>query len=118
MESKEKKLETIISINIVGILLFFLVKKKYFLDISLIVTIICLLSPAILNLVHKAWSTFFSFLGVVNSKILLSVVFFIFLTPIAFVRRIFSKRKTTSQLKDNFITRQHQYTPEDLKKMG
>ena len=56
-------------------------------------------------------------LGWVNSRILLSIIYFVFLMPLAWVSRLFTKDPLT--LKKNtratlFVTRDHLYTGKDL----
>jgi hypothetical protein len=55
-------------------------------------------------------------LGNINGKILLSIVFFIFLTPIAFISKLFNKdglqlKKTN---KSYYQDRNHQYSAKDF----
>lgn len=65
------------------------------------------------------WLKFAEIVGGVNSKILLSIVFFIFLVPISFVFRLFNKdilhlKKTNSKADSNYITRNHKFVKKDL----
>jgi len=56
-------------------------------------------------------------LGWINSRILLSVIYFLFLLPIAWVSRFFTKDPLRLRRKDTpsvFLTRDHLYKKEDL----
>jgi predicted PurR-regulated permease PerM len=117
MNRKEKELETLLSINIVLILLFFFFAKKYLLLADLVVIVSCLLWPLLLKSIHKVWSAFFSFIGRISSTILLFLVFFLFLTPIALLKKIFTK-KPSSDTENNYVKRDHIFTPENLSRMG
>jgi hypothetical protein len=91
---------------------------KYFYFLALIVGILSLISPVIGDSIIWGWEKFSHALGWFNSKVLLSIVFFLFLTPIAFLYRIFRK-KDTLMLKrppDNsaFVERNHTFTSRDL----
>ena len=54
-------------------------------------------------------------IGTLITYILLTVVFYIFLTPIAFLSRLFTKRKAKSN-HSNFVERNHTYVKGDMKK--
>ena len=63
------------------------------------------------------WLKFASVLGVINGKILLSIVFFFFLTPIAFLNKLFSKNMLQLKKEDRnsvFVERNITYKKEDL----
>lgn len=48
-----------------------------------------LLMPQVLAPVHKLWMKFSLVLGAVNSKILLFIIFYLILTPMGFVAKLF-----------------------------
>jgi hypothetical protein len=68
-------------------------------------------------MVTEGWIRLAEGLGWVSSKVILSVVFFCILLPIAMIRRLF-KGDTLHLKKENlktlFETRDHKYVPEDL----
>lgn len=92
-------------------------KTVWFLYISLGVGILSLMSSKIGDFILKIWFKIALALGFVNTRIILGLVFFVFLTPFALLQRVFS-RKNYLNLKDTedtvFHTRNHKYTPEDL----
>ncbi|MEM6684703.1 MAG: hypothetical protein AAF617_02815 [Bacteroidota bacterium] len=63
------------------------------------------------------WEKFALALGWINTRIILSIVFFIFLTPFGILSRLFSKNSSL-QLKNNskstFVERNHTYSKKDL----
>lgn len=78
-----------------------------------------LISPAFAKLAANAWMTFGKGLGWINSRIILSVVYILVLTPVAFLYRIFSGDKM--QLKKTegasyFKDRSKSYEPSDFEK--
>src|ERR1041384_6821717 len=93
MSPKTNKSETLVVINLVAILLFFLLEEKLILVVSFVLTLICLPVPAIGELVHKSWTWFFGIVGQVNATILLSVVFIVILVPTALLKKLFSSRR-------------------------
>ncbi|QHI35244.1 hypothetical protein IMCC3317_05900 [Kordia antarctica] len=72
--------------------------------------------PPLERLIVWIWGKIALVLGWINTKIILSLVFFIFLTPFALLSRIFSKNAL--QLKQEsdttFVERNHTYTKKDL----
>ena len=73
--------------------------------------------PAAARGIEWAWFKLALALGYVNSRILLSIIYFVFLLPIAWVSRLFTRdplalrnRKTSSL----FFDRNHLYTRKDL----
>ena len=51
--------------------------------------VITLLAPAILRPLHSPWMKFAEVLGVINTKLLLALFFFVGLTPIGALMRVF-----------------------------
>jgi hypothetical protein len=63
------------------------------------------------------WLKLAHVLGWINSKILLSLIFFLFLLPIALLSRLFTKdplKLKGGEIKSMFTDRNHLYTKEDL----
>lgn len=63
------------------------------------------------------WEKFALALGWINTRIILSLVFFIFLTPFAVLSRLFSKNsslKLKNKEDTTFVERNHTYTKKDL----
>ncbi|MEZ5008381.1 MAG: hypothetical protein R2753_09570 [Chitinophagales bacterium] len=54
-------------------------------------------------------------IGLLLTFIILGIVFYLLLTPIAFLSKIFSKKKENTTA-SNFQIRDHQYTKKDLEK--
>lgn len=92
----------------------------WLLYVSLAVGACSVFSGAVAKGIEWAWIKLATFLGWVNSKILLSVIYFGFLFPLAWLSRLFTKdplalrRRKTETL---FVTRNHQYTKKDLEKI-
>ncbi|MBX2945172.1 MAG: hypothetical protein KF725_05015 [Cyclobacteriaceae bacterium] len=67
--------------------------------------------------IEWVWLKIAHILGWINSKILLGLIFFIFLLPIAWLSRLFTKdplKLNGRQLKSLYNDRNHLYTKEDL----
>jgi hypothetical protein len=98
------------------LLLYFLFKKAFLLNISLILGLIFLFIPLIGNWIVSLWSKLAEVLGWINSRILLSIVYFIFLVPVSIFFKLFNKnplslKKTPSSL---YTERNYTYTSKDL----
>ncbi len=92
-------------------------KTDYFLYISLGVGVLSLLSSTLEGWVLKVWFKIALVLGFINTRIILGLVFFVFLTPFAWLQKLFV-RKNFLTLKDKentvYHTRNHTYKAEDL----
>jgi hypothetical protein len=60
-----------------------------FVGVGVTVQLLSLFAPAAALRVRAAWMFFAGVLGWINSRILLSAIFFLLLTPVALVRRLF-----------------------------
>ena len=66
------------------------------------------------------WLKFAEVIGTINSRLLLSVIFFVVLFPIAFLYRVskkdfLQKRKLPGSRSSYFHSRNHNYQPDDFK---
>lgn len=121
--NREEKVKTLLVMVVGFLVLYFLFiyiwnkEVKAFLYISLAVGLTSLLSQKLGDLILMGWFKIAQILGWINTRILLSLIFFIFLTPFALLQKLFV-RKNHLSLKDQdntvFITRNHQYKPEDF----
>lgn len=86
-------------------------------SIALGVGAVSIFIPPAARAIEWAWFKIALALGWINSRILLSVIYFVFLMPLAWVSRLFTKdplalkREGRSTL---FVTRDHLYTGKDL----
>ncbi len=80
--------------------------------------LISLLIPRIGDLILMVWEKFGLALGWVNSRIILGIVFFLVLTPLALLKRIGSKDALFLKAPDKttFRERNHCYEAKDLEK--
>jgi ABC-type phosphate transport system permease subunit len=85
--------------------------------VSLGIGLIAIFSKWFTDKLAYVWGKIGHILGLVNGSILLSIIFFVILTPIAFFMKIFAK-KDSLMLKrpDNsaYITRNKWFEPQDL----
>ena len=113
----QDRFKTILVI-VTGLLAIALIFKiNWLIYVSLGIGVASVFVPAAAKAIEWAWLKLALGLGWVNSRILLSLIYFIFLLPLAWVSRLFTKdpltlrKRKTSSL---FVTRNHLYTKKDL----
>lgn len=114
----EDKSKSFLVIVLGLLVLHFIFKSFYFIYAALGIGIISLMIPIIGDYILKVWFKIGEILGFINSRILLGIIFFIFLTPFAWLQKIFSKSSTSIQVNDDsksvYRTREHLYKPQDF----
>jgi hypothetical protein len=95
-----------------GIVVATLLTHKYYLLIAAIFVAGCYPFPALYVPVHRVWTKIADMLGWITSNILLTIIFFLFLTPIALLKKLFSK--DLKQSGTYFSERNKTFGPKDL----
>jgi hypothetical protein len=114
---QQDRYKTILVIVTGLIALALIFKISWLMLVALAIGIVSIFIPAAAKGIEWAWLKLAMGLGWVNSRIILSLVYFIFLLPLAWVSRMFTKdpltlkRRKTASL---FVTRDHLYTKKDL----
>jgi len=118
--TREKELETILTLCVVLVIIFFVTKKQhaYYLTLSVILGLIGMFSKLLTSKISWAWLKLGELMGAVMSKVILSLIFFVFLFPVAMLSRAFSRSKNSLQLQKEessyYFTRNHKYEAKDL----
>lgn len=115
---KQNNAEIILSIVVGFLALYFIFDLEGLLYASGIIGLLGLLSSTFASLLSKVWLKFAEILGRINGSILLTVIFFLVLTPVALLMKIFSSGSALNLKKPSkttFVDRNHQYKAEDLK---
>ncbi|OSZ82455.1 hypothetical protein CAP35_04075 [Chitinophagaceae bacterium IBVUCB1] len=114
MKEAVKIKESLLAIVLVGVLLYFLFRRIEVLYVVFAIGILGLASSGFAGFVHKWFGRLTGIIGHINNTILLSLIYWLVLVPVAF----FMKKKTGVILKkpanSNFIDRQHLFTKNDL----
>jgi hypothetical protein len=111
-----KEDQSLLSIGL-GFTIFWLITKNVY---FLIPTGLAILSYPFLFLkskVHKLWISIGHIIGWVSQRVILFLLFFLFLTPLAFLKKIFgedSLQIKKGNIKSTFIIRNHIYSSGDL----
>ena len=112
--------ETAILIAIVLLYFAWKYQNEEFVLIAIVILILSLIIPILFFPFAKLWFGFAFLLGLVTTKLLLSIIFFLVVIPIGFLRKQLKPdtlylnqfKKDTSSL---MMTRDHKFVPEDLK---
>lgn len=117
-ESDKIKAQLVIVTGLV--VLYFVFKSQYFLIAAAVIGVVSIAIPVAGDLIVKGWYKIAEILGAINGRILLSVVFFVVLFPVAIISRIGKKnplslkRESTNSV---FVERNHKYTGKDLEQV-
>lgn len=93
-------------------------RQDILLHVALGIAVISIISSYLAEKIVWVWDKIALVLGTINSKILLSVIFYAFLTPIALISRIFKKDDLILKKKQNgsyYKERNYTYSGDDLK---
>ena len=89
----------------------------YWQMVAIAVAILALLSKAARNGILWVWEKISLALGWFNGRVLLSFIFLVFLTPLAWIYRVFNKNVLSirkPEISSMWATRDHLYEPKDL----
>ena len=115
--NKIERLKAVLTITAGFLILHLLFKKDIFLYIATGVAVITLVFPLAGKGIVWLWFKIAEILGWINSRILLSVVFFVFLLPISLAYKLFNRNPL--QIKKNakslYNIRDHLFQKEDFK---
>lgn len=114
----DKTYNTILVI-VTGLLVFYLIfENEWFVYSAVSIGVLSLLSAKIAELIVKAWFGIAQVLGYINSRIILSVIFFLILFPLSLLSRLTGKPALQIKRQDGsyFTDRNHLFLKEDFEK--
>lgn len=118
---QKNKHETILVISLGCIVLFFWLHKVALLYIAAIIIFLALISKKALHYIDFVWYKISEVLGYVNSRIILGLLFYVILTPLAWLSKIFQKKSNSfnqsSSSNTAFVNRKYSYEAKDFEKM-
>ncbi len=116
MQAPQDNWKTLLVIVVGLLVLHFLFTVDWLLYAALGVGLAAVLFPALGRLIVRGWMAVGQVLGRINGSILLSLVFFILLFPIAVLYRLFNKDslRLKNEYDSLFTERNHSYQKEDL----
>lgn len=115
--SVRKQYETLIGIAIMLLIIPHLMKgSESTIYVSsgtaIVLILIAFFIPGLRLFLAKVWEQFGLIISKISSTIILSIVYFLLLTPLAFFYRLFRSKSKTSSF---FVEREHRFTAADLK---
>ena len=115
--SREKVYATLVGLCVGLFLIYFLYEINWLLYVIPSLLFLSLVWKWAAEKIAWVWLKFGEGLGWINSRILLSVIFFVVLTPMALIRKLFSKDEMKLKRTDQstFHERNHTFSAKDLK---
>jgi hypothetical protein len=92
MDNRRKSLETILVLVLALLVLYWLKHKPSFLLAAGILGAIGILIPSLAQLIHIGWMKLGEAMGYVTSKIVLTVIFFLFVVPLSYLSRLSGRK--------------------------
>jgi hypothetical protein len=94
-------------------------RQNYFIIAAFFLTLITIIVPIVFYPFAAAWFWLSKILSAVGSRVMLSIVFFIVVTPVGLFRRLLNRdslkiKQFKKSTKSVMIDRSHLYTPEDF----
>jgi len=98
------------------LVLYFIFGGTAWLYAALVIGLVSIFVPFIGDKIVWLWFKLATVLGWINGRILLSIVFFLFLTPLAFLFRLMGNDplKLSKDQESMFLERNHTYEKKDL----
>ena len=118
--TKNQARDTGMALALLACILWLILGEKWLVIAAVIVLIIDMTVPAIFKPFAIVWFGLSVILGAVMSRVILSVVFFVVITPIGLVRRLFGFdslmiRQWNKSYGSAFIDRNYTFTVADIK---
>jgi hypothetical protein len=114
------ELETLGVLSAFFLILNVVTHRQAFVYVALALLLVALFVKPLARMISRAWMKFAEILGTFNSKLILSLAFFLFLTPLALLYRVFNKNPLSlkpDRSDSLYVTRDHVYSKADFEKM-
>ncbi len=117
---KRQNTETGILLAIALCILGLYTGKTYFIHAAIGVLTVALVAPVLFKPLALFWFGLSKFLGMLSSGILLSIIFYVLISPVGFIRRAMGKdslkiRQFKKDKTSVYVTKNYQFKPSDLK---
>jgi len=117
--TKDQSRDTGMAMVLLLLLLAASKKKEGYLYVGMVLHVINMIVPIIYRPLAYIWLGLSDAMGLVMSKVLLSIVFFLVVTPIALLRRLFGKdslklRVFKASKESAMVKRDHLFTARDM----
>ena len=118
-DSRKKDLETAVVLSAFLLILHYIFDKPFLIYISLALLLTSLLFTKLFSMLVHVWFKLGHFMGGITTKIIITLVFFAVVTPVAFLYRMFHRNPLTLKqinTKSYFTNRNYTYSPRDFEK--
>ena len=115
---KEKTYKTILVIVIGLLCLSFIFNSSLLVKISTVLGFLALIHVRMANMIEYLWQQIAKVLGWINSRVLLTLIYYLILLPTSLLSRLFIKENQIQRKKNSnsyYLDRDHNYTAEDMK---
>lgn len=119
-EAEKSKAQLVIVTGLVVFSFIFKNATTYLLYAAGIVGLVSIFIPVVGDFIVKIWFKIAEGLGWFNSRVILTVLFYVFLWPIATLYRLSAKNPMNVKRPDSntvYAERNHTYTPKDLEQI-
>ena len=109
--------ETVLVITVGFLVLYVVFKKTMFLDVALVIGLAGVFSFYLSEKIHWVWNKLSLLLAAISNRVLLGIVFFVVVTPMALIRRMRGKdglRRFDATATSNFSRREQVFEKKDL----
>ena len=117
MSEKNRSKETVLVITVGFLVLYLVLKHRIFLTLSLVIGLAGILSTWLSEKIDLVWNKLSLLLGRISNTLLLTLIFFLVLTPVGLFRRLLGKGgmlRIRDGQRSNFTDREHSFTKKDL----
>ncbi|MEL6657809.1 MAG: SxtJ family membrane protein [Bacteroidota bacterium] len=115
MEGRDKVYESVLAVLLLLLLLYyFFWRTEWMLVGTVVFLVVTLVSPWVARVVSLGWNTLTKGIGFAMNHVLMTIIFLVFLTPIAFLYRLTRRKPTTNGNESAFKDRNHRYVPKDI----
>lgn len=116
---KTNPLQTVLTICIGFLVLYFVTKNQMFVKIATVIGVLGLSSNFLASKIDFLWMKLAQILGAIFPKIILALVFYVILLPISKISKLFNRKDNLFLGKNHtttFVTSHKQFTKESFEK--
>jgi len=119
--NRDQSRDTGMAMVLIMLLVFLYTRKPGYITAAILLHVINMTVPVVFKPVAVVWLGVSHLIGMVVSKIILSVVFFLVVVPVAALRNMMGKdalrlRGFKSQKQSVMVVRNHRFTADDLRR--
>lgn len=114
--SREKSLETIIVLVLASLIIYLLSDVSWLVYVAVCLLIFSLVSRKITTFIAKGWLFFAHYFGMVMNYLILIIIYYVILFPLAMLQRLLGKNQILKQNTTDsyFKKREHLFSQKDI----